>query len=344
MSIRTRLLLGVAAGVVALGLVVLYASVYTLDETQQAVVLQFGEPVGDPVTEPGLHWKTPFIQEARRFDKRLLAWDGDPNQIPTRGREFISVDTTARWRIIDALKFLQSVTDETGAQSRLDDIIDSVVRDKISGSDLVEIVRSADWEITEEDLEKVEVPVDDEAKALTKEVQKGRKQLTREILREAQKRMPQYGVELVDVRIKRLNYIADVREQVFNRMISERQRIAEEFRSEGQGEASQIHGETSRDLARIHSEARRQAEVIRGEADAEATRIYNAAYGNAPDFYSFYRTLESYSKTLGNEAVLVIGLDSDYFRYLKNTEVMTPPAGDDAPATQPAGGDPAGGD
>jgi membrane protease subunit HflC len=319
------LLVGV---VVVLGAVVVYSAAYAIDETEQVVVLQFGEPVGDPITEPGLHWKTPFIQEVRRFDKRLLAWDGDPNQIPTRGREFISVDTTARWRITNALKFLQSVTDETGAQSRLDDIIDSVVRDKISGSDLVEIVRSADWEVTEEDLEQVDVPVSDEKTALTKAVRKGRKALTREILREARKRMPQYGIALADVRIKRLNYIADVRKQVFNRMTSERQRIAEHFRSEGQGEASQIRGETSRDLAKIHSEAKRKAEVIRGEADAEATRIYNAAYGSEREFYRFYRTLESYGQTLGNKTVLVIGLDSDYFRYLKNTDTATRPAGE----------------
>ncbi len=316
---KTFAILGGVVIVVVL-LFVLSAGLYTLDETEQAVILQFGEPVGDPVTEPGLHWKAPFIQEVRRFDKRLLAWDGDPNQIPTRGREFISIDTTARWRITNALKFLQSVTNETGAQSRLDDIIDSVVRDKISGSDLVEIVRSADWEVTAAELEEIDIPADDEEKALTKDIKKGRKRLTREILREAQTRMPQYGIELVDVRIKRLNYIADVRNQVFNRMISERQRIAEEFRSEGQGEASRIQGETSRDLAEIRSEARRKAEVIRGEADAEATAIYNGAYGRDPEFYRFSRTLESYEKTLGEDAVLLLDADSDYFRYLTETK------------------------
>lgn len=303
--------------VILLAGAVLFASAYTLDETEQAVVLQFGQPVGQPVTAPGLHWKAPFIQEVRRFDKRLLAWDGDPNQIPTRGREFISIDTTARWRIVDPLKFLQSVTDTTGAQSRLDDIIDSVVRDHISGSDLVEIVRSANWEISERDLKAVDVPVDDAQRALTTEVKKGRKELTRDIVREASKQMPQYGIELVDVRIKRLNYIADVRQQVFNRMVSERERIAAQFRSEGQGAASRIEGETSRELAKIRSEAKRKAEIIRGDADAEATSIYNAAYGLDPDFYRYFRTLESYGETLGEHTVLVIGTDSDYFRYLK---------------------------
>ena len=306
-------------GVLVIALVVGYGAAYTLDETEQAVVLQFGEPVGEAVTRPGLHWKAPFIQEVRRFEKRLLAWDGDPNQIPTRGREFISIDTTARWRIVDPLKFLQSVTDTTGAQSRLDDIIDSVVRDNISGSDLVEIVRSADWKVSERDLERVEVPIDDEERALTTEVKKGRKQLTRDIVREASKLMPQYGIELVDVRIKRLNYIADVRQQVFNRMVSERQRIAAQFRSEGEGQASRIEGEASRDLAKIRSEAKRKAEIIRGEADAEATRIYNEAYGSAPEFYSFFRTLESYGETLGEHTVLVIGSDAEYFRFLRES-------------------------
>lgn len=306
-----------------IGLIVMFASMYTLDETEQAVVLQFGDPVGQPITEPGLHWKKPFIQEVRRFDKRLLAWDGDPNQIPTAGREYISVDATARWRIVDPLKFLQSVTNETGAQSRLDDVIDSEVRNNIAGSDLVEIVRSADWEVTEEQLEQVEVPVDQGEADLTKVVQRGRKQLTREILKDARTQMPQYGIELVDVRIKRLNYIADVREQVFNRMISERQRVAERFRSEGQGEASSIRGDTSRELAEIRSEAQRRAEVVRGEADAEATRIYNEAYGHEPEFYRFYRTLDSYSKTLGKESVLMLGTDSAYFRYLKRIDPET---------------------
>jgi len=314
---------------IVLGLVTLFSAAYTLDETQQAVVLQFGDPVGEPITTAGLHWKTPFVQEVRLYEKRLLAWDGSPNQIPTRGREFISIDTTARWRIVDALKFLQSVTDETGAQSRLDDIIDSVVRDKISGSDLVEIVRSADWDVTEEELEQGGVPIPDEESDLTKEVKKGRKQLTREILQEAQKRMPSYGIELVDVRIKRLNYIADVRQQVFNRMISERERIAEQFRSEGQGEASRINGETSRDLAGIRSEAKREAEVVRGTADAEATSIYNAAYGRDAEFYRFYRTLGSYRKTLGKDTVLVIGTDTDYFRYLKDIRAEQQPTGDE---------------
>ncbi|MEX2606245.1 MAG: protease modulator HflC [Kiritimatiellia bacterium] len=302
------------------GAVVLQSSVYFVDQGEQALVLQFGRPVGDAITEPGVHFKTPFIQEVRRYDKRLLSWDGDPNQIPTRGREFISIDTTARWRIVDPLRFLMSVRDETGAQARLDDIIDSSVRDNISSTELTEIVRSKDWEVTEEDLQKADVvePKDEGAK-LTDDIKMGRNTLTRKILEEASDGLPeQYGIELVDVRIKRLNYIPSVREQVFQRMISERQRIAAQFQSEGQGEASRISGDTSRQLADIRSEARRKAEVIRGEADAEATRIYNEAYAAGPEFYALLRTLESYSKTLSKQTELIISSDSDYFRVLRN--------------------------
>ncbi len=302
------------------GAFVLKSSVYFVDQGEQALVLQFGRPIGDAITEPGIHFKTPFIQEVRRYDKRLLSWDGDPNQIPTRGREFISIDTTARWRIVDPLRFLMSVRDENGAQARLDDIIDSSVRDNISSTELTEIVRSKDWSVSEEDLQQADVvQPEDESAALTEEIKIGRNTLTGKILEEASRGLPeQYGIELVDVRIKRLNYIPSVREQVFQRMISERQRIAAQFQSEGQGEASRITGDTSRQLANIRSEARRRAEVIRGEADAEATRIYNDAYAEGPEFYALLRTLESYARTLGKQTELIISSDSEYFRVLRN--------------------------
>jgi membrane protease subunit HflC len=302
------------------GGIVLKSSVYFVDQGEQALVLQFGRPIGGAITKPGVHFKTPFVQEVRRYDKRLLSWDGDPNQIPTRGREFISIDTTARWRIVDPLQFLMSVRDETGAQARLDDIIDSSVRDNISSTELTEIVRSKDWEVTEEDLNKADVvEPKDEGAALTDDIKMGRNTLTRKILEEASQGLPeQYGRELLDVRIKRLNYIPSVREQVFQRMISERQRIAAQFQSEGQGEASRITGDTSRQLADIRSEARRKAEVIRGEADAEATRVYTDAYAAGPEFYALLRTLESYTKTLSDQTELIISSDSDYFRVLRN--------------------------
>jgi membrane protease subunit HflC len=298
--------------------VLISASTYTLDEVEQAVIVQFGAPVGDPVTEPGLHFKKPFIQEVRRFDRRLLSWDGDPNQIPTRGEQFISVDTTARWRIADPLVFMQRVQNERGAQLRLNDILDSVVRDFISASDLVEIVRSKDWAISEEDLQRVQIAGEEDEEILLQEVTTGREELMRKILAQAQSQMPEYGIELVDIRIKRVGYVEAVQQRVFERMIAERQRIAEQFRSEGLGRAAEIDGQTQRQLAEIRSEAQRLAEGIRGRADAEATRIYNEAFGSDAEFYAFFRTLESYGESLGEDVTFVIGSDSDYFRYLRS--------------------------
>ncbi len=312
---------GIIAAIIALAVgTVLLSSVYVLDETEQAVIVQFGAPVGNAVDTPGLHLKVPFIQEVRRFDKRLLVWDGTPNQIPTLGREFISVDTTARWRIADPLLFLKSVRDQLGAQSRLDDIIDSVVRDKISGSELVEIVRSKDWTMEAKDLERISVQDAEAQKELKKRVQVGRAELTKSILKEAKKEMPNYGIELKDVRIKRINYIPSVQQQVFSRMISERQRIAERFRAEGLGQSAEILGQTRRQLAEILSDAHRQEEITRGEADAAATRIYNEVYSVDPEFYAFYRSLESYVNSLGEKVTLMLGTDSDYFRYLRNAK------------------------
>ncbi len=318
MNAASRATTGLLLTLGFVAVILLYTATYRLDEAEQAIVLQFGRPVGDPVTSPGLHFKVPFIQEVRRFDNRLLIWDGAPTQIPTSGREFISVDTTARWRIVDPLKFLESVSNETAAQSRLDDIIDSAVRDRISSTELTDIVRSADWAVTAEDLELTEVVAAQTGdKELQQPVKVGRQTLTRQILDSARPEMPQYGIELLDVRIKRLNYIDDVRRQVYDRMISERQRIAEKYRSEGQGEASRIEGETSRQLAEIRSEARRQAQIIRGEADAEATRIYAEAYSADPEFYAFQRTIESYAQSLNEKTTLVLSPDSAYFRYLR---------------------------
>jgi len=322
MNMKLRKSAAAIIGAIALiaGMIVLRSSVYFIDEAEQALVLQFGRPIGGAITEPGIHFKVPFIQEVRRYDKRLLSWDGDPNQIPTRGREYIFIDTTARWRIVDPLRFLMSVRDESGAQARLDDIIDSTVRDNISSTEMTEIVRSKDWHVTEEDLKKIAaIQPMDESETLTEKTLVGRNTLTRNILKKANRGLvEQYGIELEDVQIKRLNYIPAVREQVFQRMISERQRIAAQYLSEGHGEAARINGDTSRQLADIRSEARRQAEVIRGEADAEATRIYNEAYAAEPEFYTLLRTLESYGRSLDKQTELIISSDSEYFRVLRN--------------------------
>lgn len=294
---------------------IVWSSAYVVDQAEQAIIVQFGEPVGTVVTEPGLHWKTPFVQEVRRFDRRLLVWDGDVSQIPTLGREFVVVDATARWRIVDALQFLRSVRDETGARTRLDDIIDSVARDIVSGTDLEEIVRSADWNVDVSDLSEEEAAVVD--KDLEKP-QKGRGQLEKEMLASAARLMPGLGIELVDVRLKRINYIDSVRAQVENRMIAERQSIAARFRSEGEGKSQEILGDMERQLRGISSEAARKAQEIIGKADAEATRIYGRAFGADPEFYAFFRTLESYD-AIGENTTLMIKSDSDFFRYLEST-------------------------
>ncbi|MCG6118602.1 MAG: protease modulator HflC [Aquimonas sp.] len=309
---KSPIILGVVA---LLGLITLRDAAFVIDQAEQAILVQFGEPIGEPINEPGLHFKMPFIQELRRFDKRLLAWDGDVNQFPTLGREFVIVDTTARWRIADPLQFLRSVRDEAGARTRLDDIIDSMARDTVASTDLEEIVRSRDWEV---DTAEIEDEVVLRADVDLDKPKKGRERLEQEILAAASRLMPELGIELVDVRIKRINYIESVGRQVESRMISERQSIAERFRSEGQGKSQEILGEMERELRTIRSEAERQAAEIRGRADAEATRIYGEAYGADPEFYAFFRTLESY-RNLGENSTLMIDADSDFFRYLQST-------------------------
>jgi membrane protease subunit HflC len=296
-------------------MVLVRSSLFVVDQAEQAILVQFGEPVGDVVNTPGLHWKKPFIQDVRRFDKRVLPWDGDVSQVPTLGREFVLVDTTARWRISNPLQFMRSVRDEQGARTRLDDIIDSVVRDIISGTSLEEIVRSKDWKVDVKSLEEELVARQDVALERPK---KGRELLEKEMLEAAAKLMPELGIELVDVRIRRINYIDSVRAQVETRMISERQSIAERFRAEGQGRSSELLGEMSRELRTITSEAERKAAEIRGKADAEATRIYGEAFGADAEFYAFFRTLESYS-TMGANTTLMLGADTEFFRYLEST-------------------------
>ena len=309
-----KLTLPVAALIVAA--FVAYNAAFVIDQAEQGILVQFGEPIGDVITEPGLHWRVPFIQEVRRFDNRLLAWDGAVSQIPTLGREFIVVDTTARWRISDPLQFLRSVRDEVGARTRLDDILDSVARDIVSGTELEEIVRSADWQVDVDGLDEEELSA--LGAANLERPTKGREQLEQEMLVSASRLMPELGIDLVDVRIKRINYIDSVREQVESRMISERQSIAARFRSEGQGRSQEILGDMERELRRITSEAERRAQEIIGEADAEATRIYGEAYGADPEFYNFSRTLESYD-SLGENTTLMIRAESEFFRYLEST-------------------------
>jgi modulator of FtsH protease HflC len=313
MNTPARYALGILLVVAVL---LLTGAFYVLEEGQQAVVLQFGRPVGAAVTEAGLHFKVPFIQEVRRFEKRMLIWDGDPNQIPTAGREFIWVDSTARWRIVDPLRFLESVATEAGAQSRLDDIIDSVLRDLVSSNTLVELVRSSSWQTPQpEALEEASKEVVEELK---KEINLGREGLTREVLAVVRKIAPQYGIEVVDVRIKRLNYVESVREKVYARMISERKQLAARFRSEGEGRSAEILGNMDKELREIRSTAYKVVQEVRGKGDATATKIYGDAYGRDQEFYAFSRTLENLKAGKNENSVLVLTTDSDYYRYLKN--------------------------
>jgi len=300
---------------VILVLLVVSGAFYTVQEGQQAILLQFGKVVGDPITDAGLHFKLPFIQNVRRFEKRLLIWDGDPEEIPTKGREFIKVDATARWRIVDPRKFLESVATEQGAQSRLDDIIDSAVRSQVSGNELVEVVRSASW-VTPEPEVLQEIPAEREEE-LKKKISLGREEITRAIVAEAEKVVPQFGIKLIDVRIKRLNYVQSVREKVYSRMISERKRIAARFRSEGEGDSAEVLGNMEKELRQIRSTAYRRAQEVRGKADAEATKIYGNAFNKDPEFYTFSRTLEAYKEGQNKNSVLILTTDSDFYRYLK---------------------------
>jgi len=291
-------------------------ALFIIDETKQVVITQFGKPVGQPIISAGLHFRTPFVQQAHYFEKRILNWDGDPNQIPTKDKKYIWVDTTARWKIIDALKFLQSVGNEMGAHSRLDDIINSATRDAVTNHLLVDAVRDSNRILESKELGEDAIFADE---ALER-IEVGRQQLTRAILEKTKVLAPQYGIEIVDVRIKRVNYVEDVRNKVYDRMIAERKRAAEKYRSEGQGKSAEISGQVGKELKQITSEAYRQAQGVVGKADAEAINIYAQAYSQDPDFYSFLKTLETYQKTIDEKSTIILTTDSDYYKYLKGLE------------------------
>ncbi|MGE0450100.1 MAG: protease modulator HflC [Vicinamibacterales bacterium] len=299
--------LGVAAAVVVLT----FASTFRVGETEQVILTQFGDPVGSPITDPGLHFKAPFIQQANYFDKRFLEWDGSPNQVPTKDKRFIWVDTYARWRIVDPLRFFERLRDERGAQSRLDDILDGETRNAVARYDLIELVRN-----TNRDPDDIPIEAQEEEVILNK-IEKGRDQVSREILARAATRTTDLGIELLDLRIKRINYVDEVQRDVFARMIAERQRIAELYRSEGQGEAARIKGERERDLQRIQSEAFKTAEELRGKADAEASTIYAGAYGRDADFYAFTRSLETYETVMDGSTTVILDTGSELLRYLE---------------------------
>ncbi|MBN2461671.1 MAG: protease modulator HflC [Candidatus Cloacimonetes bacterium] len=301
---------------VIVGLIILFDALYVMDEREQAIITQFGEPIGDAINKAGLHIKVPFIQKIHRFEKRILEWDGDPKQIPTSDKRYIWLDTFSRWQIVDPLKFYQTTRNETFAHSRLDDILSGTTRDIVSANELIEIVRSTDREMeySEEyyasmDENIVEQPID-----------YGRRGICNQIYQISAPLVAEYGIKLIDVKVKRINYVEEVRLKVYDRMISERNKIAAKYRSEGQGKSAEILGKTKRELDQIESAAYRTAQEIRGRADAEAISVYADAYNRDPEFFEFLKTLEAYEQTMGEKNTVIMTTDSDFFKFLKQVE------------------------
>lgn len=313
-NIVKSLSLIVAAAVI----LVVYSAAYIVNETEQVVITQFGRVIGDSVSTPGLHFKLPFFQHANYYPKNLLTWDGDPGQVPTKDKTYIWVDTFARWKIVDAVQFFQAVNTERAALERLDDIIDPAMRNLVTSYPLVESVRNSDRQLGQLDV--FESVVDEKRKRFQYKIELGRDEITRRIVQQASEKLSQFGIELVDVKIKRINYIENVRKAVYDRMIAERNQIAEKYRAEGKGEASNIRGEKEKELQVIKSQAYKESQTIKGKADAEATQIYARAYGTDPDFYAFLKTMEVYKETLEKDSTLVLSTDSDFMRYFKGIE------------------------
>jgi membrane protease subunit HflC len=299
--------------VIAIVVFALFNSAYVVDETEQVVLTQFGRAIGESKRDPGLYFKIPVIQQANFFPKNLLEWDGDAGQVPTLDKTFIVVDAFARWKIVDPLKFFQTVNNMTGALGRLDDIIDSAVRNFVTSYPLIETVRMSNRE-----MDTMEMGVD-----LVKDtsplgqVTMGRSAITKGVLEQAQPKLDKFGIELVDVKFKLLNYVDEVQKSVFGRMIAERKQIAEQFRSEGQGEKRKIEGEMEKELKLITSEAYMKAQELKGKADGEATRIYASALGKDPEFYSFIQTLDIYKEAMDKESSLILTTDSDFLKFFK---------------------------
>lgn len=300
--------------VIGLGLLFSIADgVYIVGETEQVIVTQFGDPVGDAVITPGIKVKIPFIQKIHVFDKRYLEWDGDRNQVPTKDKKFIFVDSYARWQITDPLQFFKRLGNERGAQSRLDDILDGETRNAIASHDLVEVIRTSNRKPLEDGL------ISDVVEDSLADIAIGRDKIQEQVQDFANRRASDLGIAILDFRFKRINYVEEVRKTVYDRMISERNRIADKFRSEGQGEASRINGEKELDLLRIQSEAFRKAEEIKGKADAEAAAIYASAYNQnsqSRELYAFLRSMESYRKTFDEKSSLILSIESDFYKYL----------------------------
>jgi membrane protease subunit HflC len=302
----------IVLGLIIIGVIlVVGGTFYVVNEAEQVVITQFGEPKGDPLMTPGLKVKIPFIQKANRFEKRFMEWDGETNQVPTKDKRFIYVDAYARWQITDPLRYFQRLRDELGAQSRLDDILDGETRNAVANHNLIEVVRSSNREFAAREAVGDDTVVEEFAT-----VDIGRTGIVKEVLEAANSRCTDLGIVILDFRFKRINYVEQVRRDVYNRMISERQRIAEKFRSEGAGESARIAGEREKLLREITSDAYRQAQEIKGKADADAARIYAAAYNKDPEFYRFLKTMETYRVTMDKETLLLLSSDGEFLRYL----------------------------
>jgi len=317
---------GIVLVLILLGVILGKSSFFVLKEGRQAIITRFGKPIGKPITKAGLHFKKPLLEEARFVDKRILSWDGFPNQIPTKDKKYIKVDTTARWRVIDALKFIQTVRNEDGAKARLDTILDSITRDVISNENLVEAVRNSNSIIkkTEEKRdeirrrkEKGEPVLEDEVTVDIEPIQTGREELSSKIAVLADKELLNFGIKLIDVQLRRISYEKSVESKVYERMISERTRIAQKIRSIGQGEKAKIEGRRVKELRRIVSEAYRTSQVIRGKAEAKSTAIYAKSLGQDPKFYSFIRSMEAYKRSLRSNSRYLLSSDSEFLRFLK---------------------------
>ncbi len=284
---------------------------YIVNESEQVVITQFGKPVGDPITTPGLKIKTPFLETANYFDKRFLAWDGEPKQVSTRDKRFININTYARWRISDPLQYAKSLSDESRAKNRIGSVLEGATQNAIAKHDLIELVRTTnrDYIVNNED-------TNDQSSKEKTVIKSGRDELTREILEIAKSSTSELGIEILDFQFKRINYVPEVRKKVYERMVSERKRIAEEFRSQGAGESARISGQKDRDLKEITSDAYRRSQEIKGRADAKAANIYAAAYNKDPAFYRFMRTMEIYETTLDKETILVLSTEGDFLKYL----------------------------
>jgi membrane protease subunit HflC len=308
----------IVIGLTALtGLIILSGSLYTVYETEQVIITQFGKPVGGPVTNAGLHFKTPFIQDVNRLEKRVLRWDGRPSEIPTKDKTYILVDAFGRWRISDSEQYFLRLRDERSAQSRLDDILGSEIRNAIAKHELIEVIRT-----TKDRVPAVDETLQGSRGSLNQlyPIKRGRHLVEQDVFRNAAPKVAEFGIELLDLRFKRINYSPSVRQRIYERMISERQQIAERFRSEGAGEAAKILGQKQKDLEEIESTAYRRIQQITGQADARATEIYANAYNQSPaaiQYYELTKTLETYQSILTNDTTLILTTDSDLFKFLK---------------------------